>query len=87
MLRLCWPAAPTPAASAPAAVVLPDWRPSPLPRAETRRCVLDLPALTSACCCLPLMQGHVLIFGFIQRYFPGLFPSQFTGRRQDLMMK
>ena len=31
--------------------------------------------------------GHVLIFGFIQRYFPGLFPSQFTGRRQELMMK
>ncbi|KAL4443418.1 hypothetical protein ABPG75_011155 [Micractinium tetrahymenae] len=31
--------------------------------------------------------GHVLIFGFIQRYFPGLFPSQFTGRRQDLMTK
>lgn len=31
--------------------------------------------------------GHVLIFSFIQRYFPGFFPSQFTGRRQDLMMK
>lgn len=31
--------------------------------------------------------GHVLIFGFIQKYFPGLFPSQFTGRRQDLMAK
>jgi hypothetical protein len=33
------------------------------------------------------LQGHVLIFGFIQRYFPGFFPSQFTGRRQDLMRK
>jgi len=37
---------------------------------------------------LPLTPvGHVLIFGFIQRYFPGFFPSQFTSRRQDLMMK
>ena len=37
---------------------------------------------------LPLTPvGHVLIFGFIQRYFPGFFPSQFTTRRQDLMMK
>lgn len=26
--------------------------------------------------------GHVLVFGFIQRYFPGFFPSQFTNRRQ-----
>ena len=31
--------------------------------------------------------GHVLIFGFIQRYFPNLFPSQFTERRQALMSK
>ncbi|KAI3427991.1 hypothetical protein D9Q98_006379 [Chlorella vulgaris] len=31
--------------------------------------------------------GHVLIFSFIQRYFPGFFPSQFTGRRQELMSK
>uniref|UniRef100_A0A1D1ZV50 Letm1 RBD domain-containing protein n=1 Tax=Auxenochlorella protothecoides TaxID=3075 RepID=A0A1D1ZV50_AUXPR len=37
---------------------------------------------------LPLTPvGHVLIFGFIQRYFPGLFPSQFTSRRQELMSK
>jgi hypothetical protein len=37
---------------------------------------------------LPLTPvGHVLIFGFIQRYFPGLFPSQFTNRRQELMIK
>ncbi len=37
---------------------------------------------------LPLTPiGHVLIFGFIQRYFPGFFPSQFTSRRQDLMVK
>lgn len=37
---------------------------------------------------LPLTPvGHVLIFGFIQRYFPGFFPSQFTNRRQDLMVK
>ena len=31
--------------------------------------------------------GHVLIFSFIQRYFPALFPSQFSGRRQELMKK
>lgn len=31
--------------------------------------------------------GHVLVFSFIQRYFPGFFPSQFTTRRQDLMMR
>lgn len=37
---------------------------------------------------LPLTPvGHVLIFGFLQRYFPGFFPSQFTSRRQDLMIK
>lgn len=31
--------------------------------------------------------GHVLIFGFLQRYFPNFFPSQFTTRRQELMMR
>lgn len=31
--------------------------------------------------------GHVLIFGFLQRYFPGVFPSQFTNRRQDIMTR
>lgn len=31
--------------------------------------------------------GHVLVFSFIQRYFPGFFPSQFTSRRQELMMR
>lgn len=31
--------------------------------------------------------GHVLVFSFIQRYFPGLFPSQFTERRQSLLRK
>lgn len=37
---------------------------------------------------LPLSPvGHVLVFGFIQRYFPGFFPSQFTNRRQELMIK
>jgi uncharacterized membrane protein YgcG len=29
--------------------------------------------------------GHVLIFSFLQRYFPGFFPSQFTPRRQEIM--
>lgn len=37
---------------------------------------------------LPLTPvGHVLVFGFLQRYFPGFFPSQFTNRRQELMLK
>jgi hypothetical protein len=31
--------------------------------------------------------GHVLVFGFIQRYFPGFFPSQFTNRRQEIMAR
>ena len=31
--------------------------------------------------------GHVLIFSFLQKYFPGFFPSQFTNRRQELMVK
>lgn len=31
--------------------------------------------------------GHVLVFGFLQRYFPGFFPSQFTSRRQAQMIK
>ena len=29
--------------------------------------------------------GHVLVFSFIQRIFPGFFPSTFTERRQNLM--
>ena len=31
--------------------------------------------------------GHVLVFSFIQKYFPGFFPSQFTSRRQELYSK
>ena len=31
--------------------------------------------------------GHVLIFSFLQKYFPGFFPSQFTSRRQELMTR
>jgi hypothetical protein len=31
--------------------------------------------------------GHVLVFGFIQRYFPGFFPTQFTSRRQEIMAR
>ena len=31
--------------------------------------------------------GHVLIFGFLQRYFPGFFPTQFSSRRQELVMR
>merc|ERR1719399_2171738 len=29
--------------------------------------------------------GHVLVFSFIQRYFPDFFPSQFTESRQKIM--
>ena len=29
--------------------------------------------------------GHVLVFSFIQRFFPDFFPSQFTESRQNLM--
>lgn len=31
--------------------------------------------------------GHVLIFGFIQRYWPDFFPSTFSERRQSLMRR
>ena len=31
--------------------------------------------------------GHVLVFGFVQRYFPGFFPTQFSSRRQELVMR
>lgn len=31
--------------------------------------------------------GHVMVFSFLQRYFPGFFPSQFTARRQELFAK
>ncbi|GLI62003.1 hypothetical protein VaNZ11_004577 [Volvox africanus] len=31
--------------------------------------------------------GHVLVFGFIQRYFPSFFPSQFSSRRQEIMVR
>lgn len=30
--------------------------------------------------------GHVLVFGFIQKYFPGFFPSQFSQKRQEMMV-
>merc|ERR1719163_2782722 len=29
--------------------------------------------------------GHVLVFSFIQRFFPDFFPSQFTEQRQNIM--
>jgi hypothetical protein len=29
--------------------------------------------------------GHVLVFGAIQRFFPGFFPSCFTEQRQNLL--
>ena len=29
--------------------------------------------------------GHVLIFSFIQRFFPDFYPSQFTESRQNIM--
>jgi hypothetical protein len=31
--------------------------------------------------------GHVLVFGFIQRYFPNFFPSQFNARRQEMVKR
>lgn len=31
--------------------------------------------------------GHVLVYGFIQRYFPSFFPTQFNTGRQQLMMR
>lgn len=31
--------------------------------------------------------GHVLVFSFIQKYFPGFYPSQFTTKRQELFQK
>ncbi|GAX73890.1 hypothetical protein CEUSTIGMA_g1340.t1 [Chlamydomonas eustigma] len=31
--------------------------------------------------------GHVLVFGFIQTYFPSFFPSCFTKKRQEIMVK
>lgn len=31
--------------------------------------------------------GHVLVFGFIQRYFPDFFPSQFNTQRQDMVKR
>jgi hypothetical protein len=31
--------------------------------------------------------GHVLVFSFLQRSFPGFIPSQFTERRQEMMLR
>jgi hypothetical protein len=31
--------------------------------------------------------GHVLVFGFIQQYFPQFFPSCFTSKRQEIMVR
>lgn len=31
--------------------------------------------------------GHVLVFSFLQRYFPGFFPSAFSTKRQELMKR
>lgn len=57
------------------------------PRLPLNPCLANLPSVLLFPPCDACVQGHVLIFGFIQRYFPGLFPSQFTGRRQELMNK
>jgi len=55
-----------------------------------RRSVLDILAFIpfTIILIIPLSPvGHVLVFGFIQRYFPGLYPSQFTARRQEIMKR
>ena len=31
--------------------------------------------------------GHVLVFGFVQTYFPQFFPSCFTSKRQEIMVR
>lgn len=31
--------------------------------------------------------GHVLVFGFIQQYFPQFFPTCFSKSRQEIMVK
>eukprot|EP00271_Cylindrocystis_brebissonii_P006576 TRINITY_DN19351_c0_g1_i1.p1 TRINITY_DN19351_c0_g1~~TRINITY_DN19351_c0_g1_i1.p1 ORF type:complete len:908 (+),score=219.61 TRINITY_DN19351_c0_g1_i1:337-3060(+) len=31
--------------------------------------------------------GHVLVFSFLQRYFPGFFPSSFSPKRQEVMKR
>lgn len=52
---------------------------------RTARDVLTFP-LFAAILIAPLSPvGHVLAFSFLQKYFPGLFPSQFSNRRQELM--
>eukprot|EP00803_Ostreobium_quekettii_P011225 evm.model.scf_916.3 EVM.evm.TU.scf_916.3 scf_916:39388-45212(+) len=58
--------------------------------AELRRTARDILTLVPFGLILitPLSpMGHVLVFGFLQRYFPGIFPSQFTSRRQDLITR
>ncbi|MEW5311407.1 MAG: hypothetical protein WDW38_003126 [Sanguina aurantia] len=58
--------------------------------AAIRRTALDLVTFIpfTIILIIPLTPlGHVLIFGFIQRYFPQLFPSQFNTRRQVIMVR
>jgi hypothetical protein len=31
--------------------------------------------------------GHVMVFSFLQRYFPGFFPSSFSSKRQEVMKR
>lgn len=31
--------------------------------------------------------GHVLVFSFLQKYFPGFFPSSFSAKRQEVMKR
>ncbi|CAM6086556.1 unnamed protein product [Calypogeia fissa] len=31
--------------------------------------------------------GHVMVFSFLQRYFPGFFPSSFSNKRQEVMKR
>jgi len=54
---------------------------------RTSRDLLTFP-LFAAILIAPLTPvGHVLIFSFMQQYFPGLFPSQFAARRQELLQR
>ena len=54
---------------------------------RTSRDLLTFP-LFAAILIAPLTPvGHVLIFSFIQQYFPALFPSQFAERRQVLLQR
>jgi len=67
-----------------------SWGLTPRPPQALRRTIRDLFTIVpfTVIMIIPMTPvGHVFVFGLIQRYFPGFFPSQFNSRRQEMVKR